>query len=131
MDDTPWRNDEEQAGEPAAPEDPTHEPEEPAHDSGDAENEAGGRRFTCLAALILIALLACGGFALFRATESEEVALIRQECDTSCHDLDRVRDADLSYEGWRSTVIRMENNGADLTDEERETVIDYLTNTGL
>ncbi len=113
------------------PEDTAHEPEEAPHESDDAEEEPGGRRFTCLAALILIALLACGALALFRATESEEVVLIRDECDTSCHGLDQVREADLSYEGWRSTVIRMENHGADLTDEERETVIDYLANTGL
>jgi hypothetical protein len=36
----------------------------------------------------------------------------------------------MTYDGWRSTVLRMKNqNGAPLTDEEVETITVYLAAT--
>ncbi|MCZ7542190.1 MAG: hypothetical protein M5R40_01010 [Anaerolineae bacterium] len=52
-------------------------------------------------------------------------ALVAERC-TVCHNADRINAAEKDHAGWEATVDRMISNGAQLTDEERAAVIDYL-----
>lgn len=54
-------------------------------------------------------------------------ALVEERC-TVCHSSDRIYSADKDEAGWTATVDRMIGNGAQLNDEERQLVIDYLSN---
>ena len=45
----------------------------------------------------------------------------------SCHSLDRVKNKTADKDGWATTVARMKEKGADLTDEQVPVVVDYLT----
>jgi mono/diheme cytochrome c family protein len=62
------------------------------------------------------------------APVDEGRALLEERC-TVCHTLDRVERSQKSREEWVSTVARMVENGAQLTDAERAVLIDYLAAT--
>jgi mono/diheme cytochrome c family protein len=51
--------------------------------------------------------------------------LVESRC-SGCHTLDRVWAQDQDRAGWESTVRRMESNGLQITDEEREIIVEYL-----
>lgn len=51
--------------------------------------------------------------------------LVESSC-SQCHGLDQVWEAQKDAAGWDSTVRRMEANGLQLTDEERQRIVDYL-----
>jgi cytochrome c5 len=55
-------------------------------------------------------------------------ALVSERC-TVCHTRDRIDEADKDEEGWTATVDRMISYGAQLSDEERAAVIQYLVET--
>jgi coenzyme F420-reducing hydrogenase gamma subunit len=74
-----------------------------------------------LIVLATIALTSCGG-------SSDGAALLESRC-AECHDLDRVTNASKSRDDWEVTVDRMMTRGAVLDDAERETLIEYLTET--
>jgi mono/diheme cytochrome c family protein len=57
---------------------------------------------------------------------SDGDALVEEKC-TVCHSRVRVDSAAKSYEEWQATVDRMRRNGAQLTDEEAATIVDYLS----
>jgi hypothetical protein len=77
--------------------------------------------FLSLVVLTAVALTACGG-------SSDGEALLESRCD-DCHGLDRITDASKSRDEWEVTVDRMVTRGAVLDDAERETLIEYLTET--
>lgn len=52
-------------------------------------------------------------------------ALVNGKC-VGCHDISRVTNYQSDREGWELTVDRMILLGAELNDEQREQVIDYL-----
>jgi hypothetical protein len=52
-------------------------------------------------------------------------AVIDEKC-TVCHSRDRIDAAEKDRAGWEATVDRMVSNGADLSAEERQAVIDFL-----
>ncbi len=52
-------------------------------------------------------------------------ALVNSRC-VGCHDISRVTNYRSDREGWELTVDRMILLGAELNDEQREQVIDYL-----
>ena len=52
-------------------------------------------------------------------------AIVSSKC-ISCHDLDRVTNYKNDLDGWTMTVDRMILVGATLSDEQRESAIDYL-----
>jgi cytochrome c5 len=62
-------------------------------------------------------------------TPGEDAQVLLEERCTVCHTLDRVEGAQKSREGWESTVDRMIEYGAQLTDDERSVLIDYLVAT--
>lgn len=55
-------------------------------------------------------------------------ALVDERC-TVCHSRERIDAADKDEAGWTETVDRMISNGAQLNDEERAAVIQYLVET--
>jgi cytochrome c5 len=55
--------------------------------------------------------------------------LVQERC-TVCHDLTRVEAADYDRAGWEASVDRMIQNGAQLTPEERDAVVDFLAAGG-
>jgi hypothetical protein len=61
-------------------------------------------------------------------TDSDAVAanLVNTVC-ASCHSLDRVKNKTADKDGWITTVARMKEKGADLTDEQVPVVVDFLT----
>ena len=54
--------------------------------------------------------------------------LVNERC-TTCHTADRIVQADKDEAGWTATVDRMIGNGAQLSEEERTVLIEYLTAT--
>ena len=54
--------------------------------------------------------------------------LLEARC-TRCHNLDRVKAASKTLDEWTATVGRMRGKGADLTDAEAETLLEYLAET--
>lgn len=93
------------------------------------------RRHTISALLIilLVAIMAtaCGGGAPAGGAQEPATgpldgeALLQERC-TVCHNLNRVDSATYDRAGWEAAVDRMIGRGAQLTEEERATLIDYL-----
>jgi cytochrome c5 len=53
--------------------------------------------------------------------------LFENKCSI-CHSIDRPKSKKKTQEGWETTVLRMKTvNGAPVTDEEAQTIIDYLS----
>ena len=52
--------------------------------------------------------------------------LVNTVC-ASCHSLDRVKNKTADNAGWSTTVARMKEKGANLTDEQVPVVVDFLT----
>jgi len=57
---------------------------------------------------------------------SPGVALVVERC-TKCHDQKRINKQKLNQAGWEKLVNQMIHNGAKLSPEERQLVIDYLS----
>ncbi|MBM3146749.1 MAG: hypothetical protein FJ000_02515 [Actinobacteria bacterium] len=81
------------------------------------------------------ALAACGGDtpqeepttpAATATGALDGAALVQDRC-TQCHDLARVEGKSESPEEWTSIVDSMIARGAQLDDQERQAVIDYLS----
>ena len=51
--------------------------------------------------------------------------LVESVC-TQCHGLSNITNSRFSKAGWQGVVEEMINNGASLTDAEKETVVEYL-----
>lgn len=51
--------------------------------------------------------------------------LVESKCDL-CHTLDRIKIANKDSGGWTTTVARMRKNGAVISDQEAQQIIDYL-----
>ena len=51
--------------------------------------------------------------------------LVEDVC-TYCHNLDRLRDKELSREEWRGLTKGMISEGAPVTDDELSMILDYL-----
>jgi glyoxylase-like metal-dependent hydrolase (beta-lactamase superfamily II) len=55
--------------------------------------------------------------------------LVAAAC-TTCHNIARINNKQGDREAWTTTVTRMKNAGAEITDEQVPLVIDYLVRTG-
>ena len=58
--------------------------------------------------------------------EGEGRDLVVKKC-TVCHDLERIPARRRDRLGWEDVVDSMKSRGADITAEERQTIVDYLT----
>jgi cytochrome c5 len=95
------------------------------------------RRHVVLALLVLllVAVLAaaCGGGAATTGGQQSPAGsldgqtLLQERC-TVCHNLNRVDSASYDRAGWEASVDRMIARGAQLSEEERAILIDYLVN---
>jgi cytochrome c5 len=59
---------------------------------------------------------------------AEGEVLLEERC-TACHTLDRVERAQKTQEEWVTTVERMIGLGAQLSESEKTTLVDYLAET--
>ena len=59
-------------------------------------------------------------------TDPEGYRLLDRAC-SSCHDMERINEARYSLEGWRVVLVDMRERGAVLTDEELETLTEWLS----
>ena len=93
----------------------------------------GTRRVT-LAAVVLVLVLVtfaaagCGGGQ--EAPAGEQVAvggqtLLEERC-TECHDLERTTSQQKTRAEWEETVSRMIDRGAELNEDEKAVLVDYL-----
>jgi competence protein ComEA len=79
-----------------------------------------------------VAALTAGVLALAAAERNDSRAcdrgreLVEQVC-TYCHNLNRLRDKELSREEWRGLIKGMISEGAPVTDEEFSIILEYLT----
>ena len=92
---------------------------------------------TFLTLLLTLLLTGCGSPAPSQEpaaapTEAlqrgDGAALLEDRCAV-CHSLDRVERAQKSSEEWAQTVTRMVGKGAQLNEDERATLVDYLAET--
>jgi hypothetical protein len=58
--------------------------------------------------------------------EGEGRDLVIEKC-TTCHDLERVPAKRRDKYGWEDLVDNMRSRGAEMTAEERQKIVDYLT----
>jgi len=98
------------------------------------------------ALLIVTALVACGsgssqppqdipaqatppaGATAAVAPAIDAAALLQQRC-TVCHTLDRVKNSRMTPVQWDQTVALMIGKGAQLTDAEKQALVEYLAET--
>ncbi len=76
---------------------------------------------------------ACGGSTSEEPPAEEPVsldgeALLQERC-TDCHGLERTTSARKTRAEWDETVTRMVDKGAELNDEEKTVLVDYLAET--
>ena len=77
--------------------------------------------------LAIILVLTCFVMAYSADPDDKAKALFEDKCDI-CHTSDLATDIKSTPEGWRAIVMGMkEDNGAVMTKEEAETVIEYLS----
>ncbi|MFO8032347.1 MAG: hypothetical protein R6U22_07365 [Desulfohalobiaceae bacterium] len=74
----------------------------------------------------LVCVLVTLAFGMAGASNLDGEQLIELRCN-ECHNLERVRAKEKSRQQWESTVDRMINMGANLNEEEKEAVLDYLS----
>ena len=88
-----------------------------------------------LALMLSMALVACSSPA--EPAESPDpavpteatdptMALVEQKCSL-CHTTQRVYDVDGDAAEWNTIIDRMETNGLVITDDERATIVEYLS----
>lgn len=74
------------------------------------------------------------GFALSTLTtpqalaQADGAALLEERCSV-CHPSARPKSKQKTAEQWGATVTRMMGKGAKLTQEEKQTLLDYLSKT--
>ena len=55
-------------------------------------------------------------------------ALMQERCSV-CHSVNRVQSAQKTADQWKTTVDRMISHGAQLTSDEKTTLVNYLAQT--
>jgi glyoxylase-like metal-dependent hydrolase (beta-lactamase superfamily II) len=66
-----------------------------------------------------------GGAAAVAGPDAAVATLVNTAC-AACHTLDRVNNKKADNDAWTTTVTRMKDKGAELTDEQVPLVIEYL-----
>ncbi len=61
-------------------------------------------------------------------TDPEAFRLMERAC-TPCHGMDRINESRYSLDGWRVVLVNMREQGAVITDEELETLVEWLSRT--
>ena len=97
------------------------------------------KHFVVAAAVSCIAFAACssgsssstpsepsGGETGGDASTLNGEQLAREKC-VQCHSYDRVERAEKDAAGWESTINKMIRQGLNVTEEERQAILDYLS----
>jgi mono/diheme cytochrome c family protein len=94
------------------------------------------KRMISLISILLLIVLAgtllasCGSSSSPATTSSggssDGQTLMQTRCSV-CHSVDRVTSAHKTADQWKTTADRMISHGAQLTPQEEQTLIDYLT----
>ena len=85
--------------------------------------------FLVLIALVIVAQAPDGAAPAFKGPAGPDAVaenLVNTVC-ASCHSLDRVKNKTADKDGWTTTVARMKDKGAGLTDEQVPVVVEFLT----
>src|SRR6266581_1313216 len=85
--------------------------------------------FLLFVAFVILAQAPDGAAPAFKGpTGPDAVAanLVNTVC-ASCHTLDRVKNKMADKDAWTATVTRMQEKGANLTDQQVPLVVEYLT----
>src|ERR1044071_2761955 len=77
-------------------------------------------------ALVILAQAPEGAAPAVKGPDAVAANLVNTVC-ASCHSLDRVKNKVADKDGWTTTVSRMQEKGADLTNEQVPVVAEYLT----
>jgi len=77
-------------------------------------------------ALVILAQAPDGAAPTSKGPDAVAANLVNTVC-ASCHSLDRVKNKTADKDGWTTTVARMKEKGADLTEEQVPVVVDFLT----
>jgi len=76
-------------------------------------------------ALVILAQAPDGAAPTSKGPDAVAANLVNTVC-ASCHSLDRVKNKTADKDGWTTTVARMKEKGADLTEEQVPVVVDFL-----
>jgi cytochrome c2 len=96
--------------------------------------QSSGKRPGAVRALVMAASAAAmtAAIACVAETKTQDNApmeeLLAQRC-TRCHDISIVKARRASAEEWHEIIERMLTNGAQVSDEEIETIVGYLART--
>ena len=85
--------------------------------------------FLLFVAFVIVAQAPDGAAPVFKGPAGPDAVaanLVNTVC-ASCHTLDRVKNKMADKDGWTTTVARMKEKGAGLTDEQVPVVVEYLT----
>jgi cytochrome c5 len=86
---------------------------------------------TALSILAIMAVI-CGQSSsqetILGQPSDEGAAILEARCSV-CHSADRVESKRTDRDGWDKLVTRMISNGANLSSEEKNILIDYLSRT--
>jgi len=80
---------------------------------------------TLMTASIVFAAISCGGK---QSAPNSGAELLEQRCSV-CHPASRATDKKKTAEEWEATVQRMMGKGAKLSEEEKQTLVNYLAAT--
>jgi hypothetical protein len=80
---------------------------------------------TVMTASIVFAAISCGGQ---QSSPKSSAELLEQRC-SACHPASRATDKKKTAEEWDVTVQRMMDKGAKLSEEEKQTLVNYLAAT--
>jgi len=75
--------------------------------------------------LVVMLSVASGSTPDSKKKEEQGRALVLDVC-TSCHDMARVKGQALSKEEWAGLIKGMLSEGAPVSDDEMELIVDYL-----
>ncbi len=76
----------------------------------------------------ILLVIVAGLLAACSQPESEGEKLLEQQC-TGCHEKSTVVAVGRTHDEWSQKVDQMINLGAELTEEEREILVEYLAET--
>ena len=82
--------------------------------------------FILFVALVILAQAPDGAAPAGKGPDAVAASLVNTVC-ASCHSLDRVKNKMADKDGWTTTVTRMQEKGAALTDEQVPVVVEFLT----
>lgn len=79
-----------------------------------------------LAACFSLLSIAAGAALAQNLPEGPGSAILTNACQ-NCHGLDVITSVHHDAEGWRSTILDMIGRGAEISDDDQQAVIAYLT----